>query len=231
MFEKYFSTESGKGWQQGEWELAWALTRLRLFRVGRLWGSLYRVSDMASPYIQGEDINEAFKRHSKEPPQLGLSFTSLSGYYKIENGDIAPLKSFVNNLGKIKAMNFEVAIRRFHQSFDRDLAQDRAIDLFIALESLLSEDSEAIGYKIALRAAHLIEDNRSKKGEISTFLKKAYRERSNIVHGKKSASTNIAELENVVRRVLVELLKRAQQGEILKAEQLDNILFFSSSKP
>gem|GEM_PF-3480240 len=230
MFEKYFSSESGKGWQRGEWELAWALTRLRLFRVGRLWGSLYRVSDMASTYIQGEDIDEAIKRRPKEPPQSGLSLPG-SGYYKIQNNDLVPLQDFVNNLGKVKVTNFEVAIRRFHQSFDRDLAQDRAIDLFIALESLLSEDSEAIGYKIALRAAHLTENDRSKRGEISTFLKKAYKERSNIVHGKKSTGTNIGELEDIVRRVLEEILKRAQQGEIVKAEQLDNILFFSPSKP
>ena len=72
-------------------------------------------------------------------------------------------------------------------SYDRDLPEEQVLDLFIALESLLSEDSEAISYKIALRASHLIESDPAKKEGIYYLVKDAYTERSHIIHGRQSS--------------------------------------------
>jgi len=100
------------------------------------------------------DINESIKRRHRKPPS-GAGLLPRREY-EISRRELKPLEEFINQMGNAPVAGFEIAIRRFNQSFDRDITEDRAIDLLIALESLLSEDSEAIRYKIALRAAHLI---------------------------------------------------------------------------
>lgn len=239
--ETHFSAESGYGWSESEWLLAWCLTRLRLFKRGRLWSSLYRVDEVARPGIRtGADISESLRRRPKEPPSPPLHaglITSFRYLYQIDKDEVERLRDFVEQIGKISGRDFELAIRRFHQSFDRDLPDDQALDLFIALESLLSDDPEAIRYKIALRAGHLVGRDRTDKINVNSFLKTAYNQRSGIVHGRQSsirwlrsksygARNNFDELEDIVRRVLRTLLEKACDGTILRPADLDEILFF-----
>lgn len=108
--------------------------------------------------------------------------TGWRAFYKIEETDVKQLHDFVEQLRETPTKPFEPAIGRFHQSFDRDFPEDWALDLFIALESPLSDDREAIRCKIALRGAHLIGENRADKINVNTFLKRAYDKRSGIVH-------------------------------------------------
>lgn len=235
--ETHITAQIGQGWQQAELVLAWALTRLRLFQKGDLWGSLYRVYDKNHPGITRgfPDIMERFKRRPKEPPSTdGL----LAGrhIYAIRKGDIRRLRAFEKKMSGFSTATFSIPIRRFNQSFDRDFVDDRAIDLFIALESLLSEGPEAIAFKIALRAAGLIGKSPSEKLQVYSFLRKAYNKRSNLVHGGRSAikwlndksytgNTNLYELENMTRRVLRMILEEARKGAPLKGSDLDKHLF------
>lgn len=239
--EMHFSEEKGRGWLEAEWQLAWCLTRMRLFKSGRLWGSLYRVDEVAHPGIRtGADISESLRRRPDQPPSPPLHaglITSRRYLYEIDKDEVEALQQFVGQLRKTSGKDFEVAIRRFHQSFDRDLSEDQALDLFIALESLLSDDPEAIRYKIALRAAHLVGENRADKLKINSFLKTAYTKRSGMVHGRESAigwlrnksysnRANINELEDIVKRVLRTLLEKACSGMVLRPPELDEVLFF-----
>lgn len=241
--EMHFSAERGHGWSESDWLLAWCLTRLRLFKRGRIWGSLYRVDEVAHPGIRrGSDISESLRRRHDEPPSPPLHAGLISSFryrYQIDKDDMERLPDFVKQIGIISGKDFELAIRRFHQSFDRDLPDDQALDLFIALESLLSDDPEAIRYKIALRAAHLIGGDRNDKISINSFLKTAYNQRSGIVHGRESSirwlggkdygsRNNIDELEDIVRRVLRTLLEKACGGTVLKPTELDGVLFFGN---
>lgn len=242
--EIHFSAEKGYGWSEAEWQLAWCLTRMRLFKRGRLWGSLYRVDEVAHPGIRTKsDISESLRRRPDQPPSPPLHSGLISvrrHVYEINKDDVEALRDFVGQIGKISGKDFEVAVRRFHQSFDRDLPEDQALDLFIALEPLLSDDTEAIRYKLALRTAHLIGENRADKLRINSFLKTAYNQRNGIVHGRESAvgwlrsksfgnHANIDELEDIVRRVLRTLLEKACDGTVLRAAELDEALFFGDA--
>ncbi|MCX5997615.1 MAG: HEPN domain-containing protein [Chloroflexi bacterium] len=213
--------------------ITWALNRLRLFKPGLLWGTLYGIYD---PEDHPAGCYE-FKRAHEEGPYPAHYRAGFDGYFVIEESEVNALVNFVNGLENVNTDSFEVALRRFHLYFDRDLIQDRAIDLMVALESMFSDDPEAIAYKIALRAAHLIELEPQKRGCLFYFLKRAYKERNSVVHGRSESSwleektyiptqTNLDSLEEIVRKSLLTLLRNAQNGIILKPSNLDGHLFF-----
>ena len=229
--------ERGNSWIPAEAFLTWALTRLRLYKAGHLWGTLFNVIDSTEPggIVGFKDMHEADKRRHNQPPSRGI-FTR-DREFSIVEGDIEPLKRFVNGLATVPATNLGIAIRRFNQVFDRDVLEDRAVDLFIALESLLSENADAIRYKIALRASHLITANVEEQVSINSFLKKAYDCRSGIMHGADrdvewltarngEGISNLDYLEDIVRRILRHVSERAMQGQILNSGNLDEVLFF-----
>ncbi|MCX6009981.1 MAG: HEPN domain-containing protein [Chloroflexi bacterium] len=234
--EAIFPAQRGQGWRQADVFLAWSLTRLRLFQKGDLWGSLYKVYDTShSGMTTGiYDIEESLKRRAKEPPSVGLLVGRAT--YTINKNDICKIKAFVSKIASFPISDFEIPIRRFNQSFDRDFVDDKAIDLFITLESLLSEGPESIGTKIALRAAGLIGKSSLEKQNIYSFIKKAYSKRSDLVHGVSSAirwfseksfsgSKNVYEIEDITRRVLKVIVEKACKGVLLKAKDLDKYLF------
>jgi len=238
--ETHFEEDSSNSWKQAEQSLMWALNRLRLFKDRRLWGSLHSVIEVhRGPYwISGDENVELMRqrRHTKAPVIRG--FWPFPHIYDVCEADIKPMIEFVERIRDAPRQNFEVALRRFHMSFDRDLVEDQAIDWFIALESLFSEDSEAIGHKIALRVAYLLEIESNRRKELFSFLKKAYGQRSTIVHGKGSSSwlaqksfnsrwDNAHMLRDILRRALTQLLEYAQKGVVLIPSKLDDHLFFS----
>jgi hypothetical protein len=215
-------------------KLTWAVNRLRLFKPGLLWAELYGIFDPKEHPV-GAYLIERSHQEGPYPPNYTAGF---GGVFVVEENEVDSIVSFVNNLKDVPTDPFAVALRRFHLYFDRDLMQDRAIDLMVILESLFSEDSEAIAYKIALRAACLIEPEPQKRRALFDFLKRAYNERSIIVHGKGKSPwltnrtynptlTNLDSLEEVVRKSLLVFLKSAQQGVIVKPSDLDRHLFFS----
>lgn len=220
------------GFDEAQAKTMWALNRMRLFKPGLLWGELYGIFD---PNEHPVGVYE-FRRSQENGPMPTTFSADYDGIFQIQESELDSIVDFVNDLKDIPTDQFAVALRRFHLYFDRDSIQDRAIDLMVALESLFSEDQEAIAYKIALRASCLIETESQKRKAIFDFLKKAYGKRSRIVHGKDERSwfesktynpklKNIIMLEEVVRKSLLALLRRAQQGTILKAGDLDDYLF------
>lgn len=211
----YLELELGKNkpfaFDEAQRKLIWALDRLRLFKPGSLWGELYGIF---APEKHPVGAFEVRRSHEEGPYPLN--------YHALKN---------------VPTDSFAVALNRFHLYFDRDFIQDRAIDLMVALESMFSDDAQAIAYKIALRAACLIESDAHKRKDLFNFLKKAYNERNPIVHGRDSGSwfeektytpaqTNLDSLEEVVRRSIFLLLRNAQNGLILKPSDLDGYLFF-----
>jgi hypothetical protein len=220
---------------KAEKELIWALTRLRLFKPGCLWGELYGIYNSKEPDVVCCQV----KRTQEQGPDPFNYPDSNAVLYIIKKNEVDSLVNFVNGLKNVPTDSFAVALRRFHRYFDRDLIQDRAIDLMIVLESIFSDSAEAIAYKIALRAACLTEsEDPIKRKALFDFLKKAYDKRSSIVHGREEDSwlrektyiptqTNLDSLEEVVRNSLLILLRNAQSGIILKPADLDRYLFFN----
>jgi len=224
------------GFDEAQAKTMWALNRMRLFKPGLLWGELYGIFD---PKEHPVGVYE-FRRSQENGPMPTTFSAGYDGIFQIEESELDSIVDFVNDLKDVSTDQFTVALRRFHLYFDRDSIQDRAIDLMVALESLFSEEQEAIAYKIALRASCLIETESQKRKAMFNFLKKAYGKRSRIVHGRDQKSwfesktyspklKNIIILEEVVRKSLLALLRRAQQGTILKPEDLDDYLFLDQN--
>lgn len=226
------------GFDEAQAKTMWAINRMRLFKPGLLWGELYGIFN---PNEHPVGVYE-FRRSQESGPMPKTFSAGYDGIFQIEESELDSIVNFVNDLKDVSTDQFAVALRRFHFYFDRDSIQDRAIDLMVALESLFSEDQEAIAYKIALRASFLIETESQKRKTMFDFLKKAYGTRSRIVHGKDERSwlesktydpelNNIIILEEVVRKSLRALLRHAQQGNVLKPEDLDSYLLLDQNSP
>jgi len=165
---------------EAQTKVMWALNRLRLFKPGSLWGDLYGIFDPEEHPVGAYEL----KRSREDGPMPATFSAGYDGIFVIEEDELDLISDFVKDLKNVSTDQFSVALRRFHLYFDRDSIQDRVIDLMVVSESLFSEDQEAIGYKIALRASCLIETESQRQRALFIFLKRAYRERSLIVHGK-----------------------------------------------
>jgi hypothetical protein len=103
------------------------------------------------------------------------------------------------------------AIQRFNLCDERKSDDDRLVDAWIALESLLSRKSETeVSYRVALRLATLIGGSASERKATRALAKVSYDLRSEIVHGtppakrkpKKPVDEIVRETEDLVRKTL-----------------------------
>jgi len=77
-----------------------------------------------------------------------------------------------------------IALRRFMYAGDRDRADDQLIDLMIALEALfLPGEKQELAFKLALRCAFFLKEERQPVRNTFEFVKRGYVARSALVHG------------------------------------------------
>jgi hypothetical protein len=94
----------------------------------------------------------------------------------------------------------DITLRRFNQSYVRDILEDRLIDLTISLEScLLSREREELRYRISLRGAALLAGERE-RSRVAALLAAMYDVRSAIVHG--GSTLNDGRVTKLVRKVI-----------------------------
>lgn len=152
------------------------------------------------------------RREECEKSGLDVSCPELPGEsMKVEllKDDCGEIQAFSKSLATADLRDFEVPMLLFSRSFYKADLADRALDLVIALESLLSGSSESIGYKLAFRACCLTAKDEDRWATFS-FVKKAYGYRSTLVHGTKKKleearselSNEIIKIEDIVRRLL-----------------------------
>ena len=124
----------------------------------------------------------------------------------------------------------EMPFKRFHQTYRRSTAEDKIIDLTIALEgTVLSDIRHELSYRLALRGAALVKKEHD-PGDTYETLRALYEARSQIVHvGKRLreiANTNdeikgvprdelISRAKNVTRKIFIEYLKRLKKKKSL----------------
>ena len=125
-----------------------------------------------------------------------------------------------SNAGKRRSLPL-LCVRRFNAAIDRGSLDDSIIDHLICAEALFlkdagsPEDRGELGYRLALRAAYLLEDDVEKKTSVYRFVKKAYGLRSAVAHGSNLPRTVdlpsrpdipihefISELSDLMRRFL-----------------------------
>lgn len=78
-----------------------------------------------------------------------------------------------------------LALRYFSSSCDKVELSDRLIDLWIGLETLFSDQSQELGYRLALRISRYLGMDAPKREEISRNIKISYDCRGYLVHGRR----------------------------------------------
>lgn len=106
-----------------------------------------------------------------------------------------------------------VALRRMDVMTDQERQADRVLDLFIILEALfqLGGEKQELSYRLGLRVAHFVGDNKSERQTIFDEVKKGYDLRSRIAHGDAGdADRNLQmRLEQIVLRAVRRYCEKA----------------------
>lgn len=96
-----------------------------------------------------------------------------------------------------------LALRYFSSSCDKAELADRLIDLWIGLETLFSDQSQELGYRLALRISRYLGEDVLKHEEIFENIKNSYDCRGYLVHGRRGRKRRKryeADLQVTVRR-------------------------------
>ncbi len=99
--------------------------------------------------------------------------------------DVGPLRELLRALRSAKRdPRFALAVRRFDQTFERLETEDRLIDCWIALESLVVPDgSSELSYRASLRIGAFLGASAAERRTIFERLRRSYAVRSKLVHG------------------------------------------------
>ena len=139
---------------------------------------------------------------------------------------------------KLSSKQFSIAIKRLNSAFIRKNDEDSIIDITIALESLLTNDSNSeITYRLSTRVAQLCKLEKFKDystKQVFEFCKRIYKYRSAVVHGdiKRIEKTRKIVLEQSkeikIIEISVELLKHLIKIMVnknnLEAIQIDELM-------
>lgn len=157
----------------------------------------------------------------------------ISSNYELRDMEVEELQKMWSDLtgGTLDERAVLVmALRRFNMAFERQLLDDRIVDLMIAAESLFLHDVGAPGergelrFRLALRAAKFVESPQYAPRQVFNLMSKAYDVRSRVVHGgsinnidlpdKPGATLGelVAALEDVMRLGLQKALIDPQVG-------------------
>jgi len=209
-------------------ELRIIMTALRLLKMGRLGApAMFSKSSMLSIY--GGSIS-SLEDYSVPP----VSIYGLYPRYELLASDLCRFLALRDDIrkadqnGRLSAL--AVAVRRFHQAYARNTAEDRIIDFCIALESsLLSGVREELKYRLSPRGAALLAREREPEST-RWLLTKIYDARSAIVHDGKSLqqiiqampplvslAPSLAEIcEDIVCNILCAYISRLAGGKSLQ---------------
>jgi hypothetical protein len=155
----------------------------------------------------------------------------IGNEYNLTKEDFPNITNLFEEISKfrISRQDLDVAIRRFHLSYQNNRDDDKLIDQMIAFESLYLGDDKELGYKLALRTSFLLGKQRAK---IFKDMKKAYEIRGKIVHGQKqvdwaklvvTVNTTQEYLRQSIRKFLL-LLSKGMSLKQIQDKLDENIL-------
>lgn len=115
-----------------------------------------------------------------------LPYGGKEEVYEFDESEVDKLLSVNNFLMNQTHPESYLSSLRYIRSLARREYDDRVIDLMIGLEAMLSGSSEAgIALRISQRLAHLLSKDKDGRREIKEIVFKAYKYRSDLVHGNK----------------------------------------------
>ncbi|MDO8269556.1 MAG: HEPN domain-containing protein [Candidatus Levybacteria bacterium] len=187
-------------------KIKWLLTCLRLYGKGD---------------VQGRYLSAIPKEHYR-PESNPLDFDSYPGLvdkYILDNKN--KFEIFTKKLDGLDDIIDSIAVDRFNISFRHyNSPNEKLLDLITSLEGLFNKSPFDVKFKIALRTAHLIYPDKSKKTqELYEFLLSAYNLRNKIVHGLPGIDgedliIKTAELLEIVREALIRAINLRSTGKI-----------------
>lgn len=224
----------GGRWREEGWgeaaRLLWRLVViLRLFTSTPVAGKLHGVRCAEAQDFAADDVEKRLgvRNFGGDPTDLDLLFVTK------ENHD--QLQEHFGTLWDSDWSPIQLAVFGFMDSFKKDLFAEgfepanAFTDLMIALETLLSTH-EAVGYKVALRAACLLESRGEGRQSLNKEVKQWYRKRNEIAHGHSTgqpvAWTDVERMREVVRRIINEVWRVQTKGD-----DLDDRLFLAEIEP
>jgi len=213
-----------------------ALTILRLFKEGNVSVSTVELvwdkKDSPEKGTCGAAIygGVAFGSWFSRLAASTASLATMRSRYSISKREIPRLEHHLRELMPLDMGFCNIAVQRFNYSYQRTNQADRLLDLLIAFEALLSDDPQAIGYKIALRCVKLLGGPLPQMEDDFNFLKRVYNARSKIVHGTLGDATeeDCDRVESLLRRTILRLLHSWEDGKKVDSTNIDTFLFFSS---
>jgi len=197
---------------------------LRLFKSGAV--RLGRIEQRAARWY----VDPHTAGTLSVPEEPGSVFGSP---YVLEDEEADAFQEFYRWMSSVdtsQELAAQMAIRRFNSAYTRHNDADRLIDLMIAFEALLLRERDELSYRLAIRTANLLRDNRKRQNTFDT-MRKAYDLRSDVAHGKhvepQALSGIIVPVEELLRQSLCFILEAIERKEALSAvvERLDGAMF------
>lgn len=198
------------------------ISALRLFKSGVVGlGPIHQRGAYWQPNVAGTLSSSIYK-----VPFIGPT-------YELTEAEADQVIEFYNQLSTIDTSSehtLKLAIRRFNLAYERAMPADKLIDMMIAFEALLLPEKDELALRLSIRVANLLKNIASRQDTFKK-MKKAYRLRSNAVHGgeidDKEIGKCVEAIEELLRQSLCSVLKLIEQGQHLRRVigQLDDIAF------
>ena len=150
-----------------------------------------------------------------------LNFVEEEPKYVLHGSEVPEVNNLFQNIRHWRDTGIlgiiDVALRRFHSAYHGPF-EDKIIDQMIAFESLYLVNEPELKYKLALRTAFLLGGNKKTiRKTIFTNMQKAYKLRSDIVHGTGLKNSERQELQKII----------SQTGDYLR-QSIQKFLFLLS---
>lgn len=164
------------------------------------------------------------------PKDIGANPSDPEVFF-IANDNISNIRQHYKSLWKQDWHPIHLAVSRYMHSYTRDIfsegfePDDAFMDLMISLENLFGSP-EAVVYKIAMRAACLLEITAEDRRNLNKSIKDWYKQRSKIAHGNGNRVVewkDVEELRETVRRAIMKVWQVK-----LKGDQFDDYLFLGN---
>lgn len=189
-------------------------------------------------------LSEFFGARSRQGPGMTSSPNIFAPTYKLDSGEARQLHKLWKQLrdpAVLRRSFIGTAVRRFGYAGDRERVEDRLVDLMIAAEGIFlgSNEIDELAYKLSMRFAHFTTIPKTTVRERFEHVKRAYRARSEIVHGDRLKTLKQAELgpftekiadyvRAALRRIVEEAKNHPERKELI---DWDTLIVGADSSP
>lgn len=201
-------------------KLSELLTIFQLYSCTPIGGRVHAIRPASNEDFTNDDVITF-------PKDIGANPSDPEVFF-IANDNISDIRQQFKSFCKQDWRPIHLAVSRYMHSYTRDIfsegfePDDAFMDLMISLENLFGSP-EAVVYKIAMRAACLLETTAEGRRNLNKSIKDWYKKRSKIAHGNGNRVVewkDVEELRETVRRAIMKVWQIK-----LKGDRLDDYLF------